>query len=150
MWKDILLFFCIFSELPLLCSFSDFKCVIENLKFLQVKQELAFTWMHYVINLKISHGRTKYSCRCPIKLWKLCDMVYCAAKKTRCICLSSRSNRCNRNLLSILICILSAEWFSLAVSTGRVHRPKWNLHIRCVLACMEYVTDRDQLIRRRG
>ena len=54
--------------------------MIENLKFLQVKQERALTGMHYVINFKISHGRAKYSCRCLINR-KLCDMVYCAPKK---------------------------------------------------------------------
>ena len=53
---------------------------MREIKFLQVKQERARTGMRYVINFKISHGRAKYSCRCPIN-WKLCDMVYCAPKK---------------------------------------------------------------------
>ena len=78
--KGYSLVFCIFSEILLLCSFSKFKCMIENLKFLQVKQELALTWMHYVINFKISHRRAKYSCRCLINR-KLLYMVYCAPKK---------------------------------------------------------------------
>ena len=37
--KGYSLVFCIFSEILLLWSFSEFKCMIENLKFLQVKQE---------------------------------------------------------------------------------------------------------------
>ena len=59
---------------------STFKCVKENLKFLQAKQERALTCMHYVIIFKISHDRGKYSCRAPINR-KLCDIVNCASKK---------------------------------------------------------------------
>ena len=54
--------------------------MIENLQFLQVKQECALTCMHYIIDFKVSHGCAKYSCRRPINR-KLCDMVYCASKK---------------------------------------------------------------------
>ena len=100
--RDILLLFdCILSEIILLpCSFSKVKCMIENLKFLQVKQKCALACTHYVIDFKISHGRVKYSCSCPINQ-KLCGLL--CTKKACCIFLSSGSHQCNRNFPRIFV-----------------------------------------------
>ena len=70
--KGYSLVFCIFSVNTLAVFFCEFKCVTENLKFLQVKQERALTCMHYVITFKISHSRAQNSWRFPINR-KLCQ-----------------------------------------------------------------------------
>ena len=102
--------------------------------------------MHYVVNFKISHGRPKYSCRCLINLTRSCVTWFMVHQKKHAVFflvfLSSRSHHGNCNFLSIFVFEVWND-FLLLCQRGEFHRPEQNLNNCCVLACVEYVTDRD-------
>ena len=97
--------------------------------------------MHYVINFKISHGRAKYSCRCPINR-KLCDMVFCTPKKHAVFFFPRVINV--TLIFQVILYFKCGMIFSCCVNKAS-SRPKRNVTciICCVLVCMEYVTGRD-------